>query len=88
MAGRAVDGNPRFRHYFTLTIRAAEQVTNWLQSQGLAVKAYTSRSENREELEQELLDNQVKALVATVALGMGFDKPDLVLSSIIKPPGR
>ena len=31
----------------------------------------------RERLEQVLLANQVKALVATVALGMGFDKPDL-----------
>ena len=72
---------------YTLTIRAAEQVANWLQSQGLAVKAYTSRSENREELEQELLDNQVKALVATVALGMGFDKPDLAFVIHYQTPG-
>lgn len=34
-------------------------------------------SSRREELEQQLLKNEVKALVATVALGMGFDKPDL-----------
>ena len=34
-------------------------------------------AEERERLERELLDNRVKALVATVALGMGFDKPDL-----------
>lgn len=72
---------------YTLTIRAAEQVTDWLQSQGLEVKSYTSRSENREELEQELLDNRVKALVATVALGMGFDKPDLAFVIHYQTPG-
>ena len=72
---------------YTLTIRAAEQVTHWLQSQGLDVEAYTSRSENREELEQELLDNRVKALVATVALGMGFDKPDLAFVIHYQTPG-
>ena len=38
---------------------------------------YTSRSDNREELEQALLKNRVKALIATPALGMGYDKPDL-----------
>lgn len=73
---------------YTLTIRAAEQVTRWLQSEGLEVKAYTSRSENREQLEQELLDNRVKALVATtVALGMGFDKPDLSFVIHYQTPG-
>lgn len=72
---------------YTLTIRAAEQVTRWLQSQGLAVKAYTRNSENREQLEQELLDNRVKALVATSALGMGFDKPDLAFVIHYQTPG-
>lgn len=72
---------------YTLTGRAAEQVTRWLRSCGLEVKSYTSRSENREQLEQELLDNQVKALVATVALGMGFDKPDLSFVIHYQTPG-
>ena len=72
---------------YTLTVRDAEQVTRWLQSGGLAVKSYTSRSENREQLEQELLDNRVKALVATVALGMGFDKPDLSFVIHYQTPG-
>ena len=72
---------------YTLTVRDAEQVTRWLQSCGLEVKAYTSQSEGREQLEQELLDNRVKALVATVALGMGFDKPDLSFVIHYQTPG-
>ncbi len=62
---------------YTLTIRDAENVTTWLQSRGINVVSYHSRSENREGLEELLLRNEVKALVATVALGMGFDKPDV-----------
>ena len=62
---------------YTLTIRDAGLVTRWLQSRGLNVREYTGRSENRDELEDALLENRVKALVATTALGMGFDKPDL-----------
>ena len=72
---------------YTLTIRDANQVARWLQSQGLDVQAYTSRSETREELEQALLENQVKALVATVALGMGYDKPDLAFVIHYQTPG-
>jgi ATP-dependent DNA helicase RecQ len=64
---------------YTLTVAAAEQVAEHLRAAGLQVAAYTGRTEpaEREALEQDLLDNQVKALVATSALGMGFDKPDL-----------
>ena len=62
---------------YTLTIRDAELVTRWLQSRGFNVQEYTGQSENREDLEDALLANRVKALVATTALGMGFDKPDL-----------
>ena len=62
---------------YTLTVRDAVLVTCWLQSCGFDVQEYTSRSENRDALEDALLANRVKALVATTALGMGFDKPDL-----------
>ena len=72
---------------YTLTIRDANQVARWLQSQGLNVQAYTSRSENREELEQALLENRVKGLVATIALGMGYDKPDLEFVIHYQMPG-
>lgn len=73
---------------YTLTIRDAEQVAEWLRSRGLAVEAYTSRTgDHRLELEQDLLDNKLKALVATSALGMGFDKPDLSFVIHYQAPG-
>ena len=64
---------------YTLTVRDAQQVAEWLQSREVEAEAYTGQtnSDRREALEQALLDNRVKALVATTALGMGFDKPDL-----------
>ena len=72
---------------YTLTIRDANQVAAWLQHRGLKVHSYTGRSENREELEQLLLGNHVKALVATTALGMGFDKLDLAFVIHYQTPG-
>ena len=72
---------------YVLTRRDAAQVTRWLQSQGLDVQAYTGESENREELEGLLLENRVKALVATTALGMGYDKPDLGFVIHYQMPG-
>lgn len=63
---------------YTLTVRDAEQVAAWLKARGVNVQAYTGETgPRRSELEQSLLENRVKALVATTALGMGFDKPDL-----------
>lgn len=72
---------------YTLTIRDAKQVTDWLKSRGLIVEAYTGQSDDRAELEQALLDNRVKALVATTALGMGYDKPDLAFVIHFQAPG-
>ncbi|MGW5239164.1 RecQ family ATP-dependent DNA helicase [Monashia sp. NPDC004114] len=64
---------------YTLTVAAAEDVAVALREAGHDVAAYTGRTEPAERirLEEALRDNQVKALVATSALGMGFDKPDL-----------
>ncbi len=64
---------------YTLTVAQAEDLAGLLREQGHAVAAYTGRTENseRETLEADLLANRVKALIATSALGMGFDKPDL-----------
>ena len=73
---------------YALTIRDANQVAEWLQSRGIDVEAYTGQTgESREELEHALLGNRVKALVATTALGMGFDKPDLGFVIHYQSPG-
>jgi ATP-dependent DNA helicase RecQ len=64
---------------YTLTIAAAEEVAEFLRERGHPVASYTGKTEPEERLaaEGDLLANRVKALVATSALGMGFDKPDL-----------
>ena len=73
---------------YTLTVRDANQVADWLKSRGFNVEAYTGKTgDRREELEQALLNNQVKALVATTALGMGYDKPDMAFVIHYQMPG-
>ncbi len=73
---------------YTLTVRDAERVTAWLRQEGFSVDCYTSETgESRAALEQALLHNEVKALVATTALGMGFDKPDLGFVVHYQTPG-
>ncbi|MFF5444295.1 RecQ family ATP-dependent DNA helicase [Streptomyces sp. NPDC012888] len=64
---------------YTLTVAAAEEVTAYLRHRGHTVASYTGKTENADRLqaEEDLQANRVKALVATSALGMGFDKPDL-----------
>ncbi len=67
---------------YCTTTRDCRLVAEWLQSEGLKVKPYyadveTDESEDRAELERQLMHNEVKALVSSVALGMGFDKSDL-----------
>lgn len=64
---------------YTLTISAADDTARLLREAGQDVRSYSGRTdpEEREQLEQRLKDNDLKALVATSALGMGFDKPDL-----------
>ncbi|MEP6648294.1 MAG: RecQ family ATP-dependent DNA helicase [Lapillicoccus sp.] len=64
---------------YTLTVAGAEDVAAALRRAGHDVAAYTGRTDpaDRLRLEEALRDNGIKALVATSALGMGFDKPDL-----------
>lgn len=64
---------------YTLTVAAAQDTTSALRDAGWDVAAYTggTDTEERERLEGLLKGNGLKALVATSALGMGFDKPDL-----------
>lgn len=87
---------------YCLTVADVERVTNWLKSQGISAEAYHAGNDpsvaqagagagatkmDREALEKALLGNEVKALVATVALGMGFDKPDLAFVIHFQRPG-
>ncbi|WP_333247652.1 RecQ family ATP-dependent DNA helicase [Microcoleus sp. B4-C3] len=74
---------------YTLTIKDAERVADWLISQGIDAKTYHSNLENleRQTLEDQLLNSEIKALVATTALGMGFDKPDLGFVIHYQRPG-
>ncbi|WP_328932304.1 MULTISPECIES: RecQ family ATP-dependent DNA helicase [unclassified Streptomyces] len=64
---------------YTLTVAAAEEATAFLRQRGFKVASYTGKTENADRLQAEidLQENRVKALVATSALGMGYDKPDL-----------
>jgi ATP-dependent DNA helicase RecQ len=64
---------------YALTVAASQQVADYLRERGLTVAAYSGQTEQTERLaaEDDLIHNRVKALVATSALGMGFDKPDL-----------
>ncbi|MFJ4173625.1 RecQ family ATP-dependent DNA helicase [Microbacterium sp. NPDC089696] len=64
---------------YTLTVSAAVDTARLLREHGHEVRAYTGQTDADERAESEgmLKRNEVKALVATSALGMGFDKPDL-----------
>ena len=68
---------------YVLTVADARRVSDWLAERGFDAPAYYGglNSGDRIALEEALRRNGVKALVATVALGMGFDKPDLSSSS-------
>ncbi|WP_339074372.1 RecQ family ATP-dependent DNA helicase [Teredinibacter turnerae] len=81
---------------YTSTVDSAEQVAQWLSGNGIDAKAYHGSVEAdgfensnsyRQHLEELLLINQLKVLVATTALGMGYDKPDLSFVIHYQAPG-
>ena len=74
---------------YTLTKRDAEQVATFLNARGVAAVAYSGEheSETRIEIEDQLSRNELKAVVATSALGMGYDKPDLSFVVHYQAPG-
>ncbi|MGH2680024.1 MAG: RecQ family ATP-dependent DNA helicase [Actinomycetota bacterium] len=74
---------------YVLTVADTTRVASFLRTQGVDAHAYSgeTESERRLELEDALLANEVKALVATSALGMGFDKPDLGFVIHYQSPG-
>lgn len=91
-----INGLPGTGIVYALTKRDAEQVAAWLRLNGIDSRAYYGGAiaegfENtnayREHLEDELQHNRIKALVATSALGMGYDKPDLAFVIHYQAPG-
>ncbi|HEY4095137.1 MAG TPA: DEAD/DEAH box helicase, partial [Baekduia sp.] len=74
---------------YTLTKRDADLVATWLTRQGIAAEAYSGEVETgrRVDVEDRLLRNELKAVVATSALGMGYDKPDLGFVVHYQAPG-
>ncbi len=80
---------------YCLTINDCNRVARWLRSKGInALEYHTKLSSNKDEqkcLEEEreelLLNNDIKVLVATVKIGMGFDKPDLGFVIHYQRPG-
>lgn len=74
---------------YCLTIRDTELVAGWLRRQGITAEAYSGDTDpdTRQLVETRLLDNDVKVVAATSALGMGFDKPDLGFVVHFQSPG-
>lgn len=74
---------------YVLTVRDAIRVAQWLRSRRIDADPYYGGQDDdaRQRNEQALLSNRVKCLVATTALGMGFDKPDLGFVIHFQTPG-
>jgi ATP-dependent DNA helicase RecQ len=77
--GDQVEGFEGSGIVYCLTVAATQDVADYLSSRGISAVAYSGQTEASERLaiEDDLITNRVKAVVATSALGMGFDKPDL-----------
>ncbi|MGZ6953715.1 MAG: DEAD/DEAH box helicase [Acidimicrobiia bacterium] len=74
---------------YCLTVADAARVAGWLTSRGIDAAAYSGETDPqlRVTLEEKLLANRIKVLVATSALGMGYDKPDLAFVIHYQSPG-
>src|SRR3954469_22963871 len=74
---------------YTLTKRDSELVAEWLTHHGVPAEAYSGETDSgrRVDVEERLLSNDLKAVVATSALGMGYDKPDLGFVVHYQAPG-
>ncbi len=74
---------------YVLTVAEANRLSGFLQSRGHVVPAYTGQTDpdERTRIEDDLRANRLKAVVATSALGMGYDKPDLAFCVHVGSPG-
>lgn len=91
-----IDKLPGTGIIYCLTTSDCDRVSRWLKSKGHNVESYHSKiniegyttKELREQREIMLMNNEIKALVATISLGMGFDKPDLGFVVHYQRPGN
>ena len=74
---------------YTLTVHDAKRVAQWLIEKGIDAAAYyaDASTEDRVELERKFQMNEIKVLVATTALGMGYDKADVAFIVHFQRPG-
>ena len=88
-----VENIPKFKGsgiIYCLTVNDTIQLANWLKENGFNAKAYHAGSDSeiaRDQLENDFINNKIEILVATVALGMGFDKPDIKFIIHYQRPG-
>jgi ATP-dependent DNA helicase RecQ len=73
---------------YALTVAETERLAGFLKSCGFEVAAYHGGLETavRQQIEDALRHNALKAVVATSALGMGYDKPDLAFCIHVGSP--
>lgn len=84
----ALDALPGSGIVYALTVAETERLAGFLRSGGFAVAAYHGGLESaaRQAIEDQLRGNALKAVVATSALGMGYDKPDLAFCIHVGSP--
>ncbi|MEO4054464.1 RecQ family ATP-dependent DNA helicase [Solibacillus sp. CAU 1738] len=70
---------PRSGIIYATTVKECERLAQWLQANQIAAYPYHAdlNEQVKVELEQKLIHNELKVLVSTIALGMGFDKDDI-----------
>jgi ATP-dependent DNA helicase RecQ len=88
-----VENLPKFHGsgiIYCLTVPDTQRVADWLKKNGINAEAYHAGNDSkidRPALEQAFINNKIQVLVATVALGMGFDKPDISFVIHFQRPG-
>lgn len=80
---------------YCMTKNDCNNVSRWLRSKGIeALEYHTSLSSDKieqkwleEKREDMLMNNEIKVLVSTIKIGMGYDKPDLSFVIHFQRPG-
>ena len=75
-----IDGHPREAGIiYCLSRKKVESMTEALRERGVPAASYHAGlpMEERNRVQSEFLENKVRVVVATVAFGMGIDKPDV-----------